>query len=406
MYDSIQKLRDRLLADSDRCVMCGLCLPHCPTFNIEHNEADSPRGRILLAKALSQQQLKGDERVRVHLESCLHCLHCEQVCPAQVPFGKLIDNTKHYLYRKQQTTPLPLWLKLIIASRKLRFLFAMFIRLYQHTGIQSWLRRKDFFKRSLIASWDAMLANRYYIPATKPFIKINSEHKAVSLFTGCVATISDQDTLKVTKQLLTVAGFKVLSNKAQVCCGAIHQHTGDSKYAQHLMSKNTKSFRTDIPIVSCASGCGGRLQQCDNEISARHYDIHTFLIKHAKNLAFKELPETVALHTPCSMQNILQQQESPKKLLSLIPKLVIVPLKPQTACCGAAGIQILQQQTQGNILADDIIATMKKSNAHILLTSNVGCAMHLRRRIWSQGLNYRVMHPTLLLYQQLQTTKA
>ena len=369
MYDSTQKLRDKLLADSDRCVMCGLCLPHCPTFNIEHNEADSPRGRILLAKALAQQQLNADQSVRIHLESCLHCLHCEQVCPAKVPFGKLIDDAKHYLYQEQQATPLPLWLKLIITSRKLRFLSAFFVRLYQRSGMQSWLRRQDFFKRLSVASWDAMLANQHDMPAAKPFPEIDTRHKIVALFSGCVASISDQDTLKATKQLLMAAGFKVQSNKTQYCCGAIHQHTGNSEYAQHLMLKNAQAFKTNIPIVSCASGCGSRLQQYDNEISTRHCDIHNFLFKYAKKLAFRELPKTVALHTPCSMQNILQQQEMPKKLLSLIPKLVIIPLKPKAACCGAAGIQILQQQTQGNALADDTIDAMKKNQcrhpAHI-----------------------------------------
>ena len=405
MYDSNQKLRNKLLADSDRCVMCGLCLPHCPTFNIEHNEADSPRGRILLAKALAQQQLNADQSVRIHLESCLHCLHCERVCPAKVPFGELIDDAKHYLYQKKQITPLPLWLKLVIASRKLRFLFALFVRLYQRSGIQSWLRQQDFFKRLAIASWDAMLARQHYIPVAKSFPEIDSGHKTVALFSGCVASISDQDTLKATKQLLMAAGFKVQSNKAQHCCGAIHQHTGNSECAQRLMLKNAQAFKTDIPIVSCASGCGSQLQQYDNEISTRHYDIHAFLSKYAKNLTFRELPKTVALHTPCSMQNILQQQEMPEKLLSRIPKLVVIPLKPKAACCGAAGIHILQQQTQGDALADDTIDAMKKTHAEILLTSNVGCAMHLRRRIWSRGISYEVMHPAPLLYKQLQTTK-
>ena len=405
MYDTTQKLRAKIIADSDRCVMCGLCLPHCPTFNIERNEADSPRGRILLAKAVAKKQLKADEGTRTHLESCLHCLHCERVCPAKVPYGELIDSAKNYLHQERQTTPLPLWLKLIIVSRRLRFLFALFTKLYQYSGIQARLRRWNLFKRSTVASWDAMLAKRYYMPGVKPHSAINPKYKAVALFTGCVATVSDQNTLKATQRLLAAAGFKVQSNKRQHCCGAIHQHIGDSEYAQHLMIKNSATFKSDIPIVSCASGCGGRLQQYDNEISTRHYDIHAFLAEHTKHLAFRELSETVALHTPCSMQNILKQQEMPKQLLSLIPNLSVVSLKPQITCCGAAGIQILQHQAQGNALADDTIDAMKKTNANILLTSNVGCAMHLRRRIWQRKLKYEVMHPVLLLYKQLQTPK-
>ena len=403
MYDTTQNLQDEILADSDRCVMCGLCLPHCPTFNIKRNEADSPRGRILLAKALAQQQLDADENVRFHLESCVHCLHCEQVCPAQVPFGKLMDNTIHYLAEQQQATRLPLWLRLLIASRKLCRVLAFFIRLYQRSGIQSWLRRQDFFKRLSIAAGDAMLPKWFDISATKASLEINSNHKTVALFSGCVATISDQNTLKATEQLLVAAGFKVQLNNKQRCCGAIHQHSGNLAYARRLMLKNTAAFNTDMPVISCASGCGARLQQYDNKLSIHHYDIHSFLLEHAKHLNFRELPKTVALHTPCSLQNVLKQQQAPIKLLSMIPNLRMARLTPTTRCCGAAGIQILQQQEQGNTLADGTIDAMRQTDANILLTSNIGCAMHLRRRIWSLGLNYEVIHPVILLYKQLQT---
>src|SRR5438552_4839167 len=81
---------DPLLALADRCVQCGLCLPHCPTYRLDATETESPRGRIAYAKALATGVLAPTELGDLHLDHCLGCRRCEGACPAGVEYGSLL----------------------------------------------------------------------------------------------------------------------------------------------------------------------------------------------------------------------------------------------------------------------------------------------------------------------------
>ncbi|MDP2950497.1 MAG: 4Fe-4S dicluster domain-containing protein, partial [Chloroflexota bacterium] len=61
------------LGDLLRCVHCGLCLNHCPTYLELGVETESPRGRLYLMRAVSQGRIPITENVVRHLDLCLQC---------------------------------------------------------------------------------------------------------------------------------------------------------------------------------------------------------------------------------------------------------------------------------------------------------------------------------------------
>ena len=100
---------NNLLADADLCVKCGLCLPHCPTYNKTQNENESPRGRIALIQAWAGGHLGTSKKLVEHIDNCLLCRSCEQACPAVVPYGRLINDFREQIKSERDST-LAVWL--------------------------------------------------------------------------------------------------------------------------------------------------------------------------------------------------------------------------------------------------------------------------------------------------------
>src|SRR2546427_8392500 len=125
----------------NQCVHCGLCLAYCPTFSELGTEMDSPRGRIFTIKSLAEGRMSLSDSVAKHLLLCLDCRACETVCPAGVPYGRLIEAAKVEIER-QQPGALPRrlfrWLNfgLLLAQPRLLSLAAAGGRPYHTSGLQ------------------------------------------------------------------------------------------------------------------------------------------------------------------------------------------------------------------------------------------------------------------------------
>ncbi len=76
------------------CVHCGLCLPHCPTYQETGRETSSPRGRIYLMRGVAEGRIPLDSQVVEETYFCLACRACESACPAGVRYGHLVESMR------------------------------------------------------------------------------------------------------------------------------------------------------------------------------------------------------------------------------------------------------------------------------------------------------------------------
>src|SRR5437016_7108402 len=127
------------------CVHCGLCTSACPTYVELGTEADSPRGRIYLMRAVTDARLELSDEVRRHIDLCLDCRACESACPSGVQYAKLVEPFRMEMAKKAPGTSLG-WFKRFMLfritphARRMRWMLKP-AKLMQWTGLD-WLLRK------------------------------------------------------------------------------------------------------------------------------------------------------------------------------------------------------------------------------------------------------------------------
>jgi len=410
---------DFIKHEAAKCVACGLCLPHCPTYRILHDEAESPRGRLSLMLALAQGDLALSAQMETHLAHCLACRTCEKVCPSCVPYGQILDAGRA-LIEQSHVTSAPSHsravtgiMRLIEKPERIHVLGKM-LRLYQRSGLQRVLRAVR------VPAWFGlgdMEANLPALAPQKPFARSYPAPKKstgrVMIFTGCLARITDRQTLDATIRLLNRLGYDAQVPE-QGCCGALHLHSGQPGIATGMMRQMIQTFAgTTDTILSTASGCTATLCEYGKylpgdrtaaEFSRRVMDINQFLASQSwpSGMSFRPLAKRIAVHSPCTLSNVLRQDDKPFSLLKRIPGAEVIPLPDNSVCCGAAGTYHLTEPRIARELRAPKIAHLKQLAPDILVTSNPGCAMYLAAGMREAGLSMEVMHPVVLLERQLQ----
>ncbi|GGA24053.1 glycolate oxidase iron-sulfur subunit [Dyella nitratireducens] len=388
----LENPRHRIAVLADQCVQCGLCLPVCPTYALDGNETESPRGRIAIAAALARDQVSPSDEVRGPLDHCLGCLSCERVCPAGVKYEELLLETRTLL------GPAPERPKALLGLVKRPRLNHWAQRLARWPGVRQWLAP------ALPNAWRAALAlmpeKRKATRSTSPVP--NSRGKkagTVALFPGCAASIHDADAEHAAEMLLTAAGYRVIRLPA-FCCGALDLHDGAIHEAEAAATHLRQAWTTAGAdyLVTVTPGCLSTLRRALPAV--RVDDPYRLLAERIDELAFQPLPARFALHVPCTQANVARSDATLMTLLKRIPQLELKRLPAPPYCCGAAGSHVLQFPERAAQLRESVLMHMKTLDVRGLLSSNIGCRLHLAAGLEETASALPTLHPLTLLAQQ------
>src|SRR6202035_2510531 len=98
----------------DDCVHCGFCLDSCPTYVLWAEEADSPRGRIVLIDAALNEADELSPEMGTHFDRCLGCMACVSACPSGVAYDRLIERVRPQVERHHKRSNAEQALRLLL----------------------------------------------------------------------------------------------------------------------------------------------------------------------------------------------------------------------------------------------------------------------------------------------------
>jgi glycolate oxidase iron-sulfur subunit len=396
----------------DACVHCGFCLQACPTYVNLQDENDSPRGRIVLMRALLEGTLEPtDESVHTHIDRCLGCRACETACPSGVPYGGMLEATRATLKAYKPIPPVARLILWTFARPRLLALALAAGRALRGTGLPRLLARvlpgRPGFAMAMLASTDSPVrAAAYAVPE-------GGERGTAALLRGCVMEGLYAETNAATERTLRVNGYAMTAAPGQRCCGALHAHAGDLDAARRLARANVAAFERSGAeyVVVNAAGCGaimkeyGHLLADDPAWAERAASVATRVRDVSELLAAAgpapgaPLPAIgpVTYDAPCHLLHAQRLAAPPLRVLGAIPGLELVPLTDADQCCGSAGIYNLIEPDVSDAVLAPKLAHIEATGAALVATGNPGCLMQIGAGLRQAGMSARATHPVELL---------
>jgi len=386
------------------CVHCGLCLPHCPTYESSTLESRSPRGRILILRALAEERLSpDDEGVAEALNTCLACRACETACPSGVQYGSMLESARANKNETQGGSRFLRWsLSTFLAKRWPHRSMMAAMTLAQRTGLlrlATWLPIPHAMKEGirLLPSLPSRAERKPIPPGI--YEAFGNQVAEVGLFTGCMMETVFGRVNRALLYLLRLHGCRVHVPADQVCCGALQLHEGFVPEFQAQTTKNVKAFPDHLDaILLDSAGCGSAMKEAHHHVpkaasfSSKIKDASEFLVGLGLRPTTCPVTAKASYDDPCHLCHGQGIRAQPREILQSIEGLDMIEMAHPEACCGSAGIYNILEPEFAKDALDRKLDEFATTGAALLITANPGCHLQWQKGLRDRGSEVHVKH--------------
>jgi len=308
--------------DIFKCMRCGWCRALCPTHDFLNREANAPRGKIQILRALLDGDLTEISDYAVErLFFCTTCAYCLWRCPSGVRTTDVIEAARAAFVSLGCATP----------SIHRRILESI-----ENFGNPFGESREERMR---------------WLPAN-----ISLPKKAPILYwAGCMASYRVTETAIATVNILKASGvdFTALGSEEGEC-GSVLIRTGHWNAVEDLAHENERLFK-DTGAKILVTSCAGCYRTFSHDYPKRFgVDLHgelgmeilhssqffEHLVREGK-LTLGELKMRVAYHDPCHLGRHSGVYDAPRNLLRAMPGIALEEIPSRnlslSSCCGAGG---------------------------------------------------------------------
>lgn len=383
------------ILDPDNCVMCGMCMSYCPTYKVNNNESESPRGRISIIYALNNEMLEPSKSALSHINSCTLCLACESVCPANVNFYQLITDARNKYFKNQKYI---FRTKTVLTSLLLRNkILKKIIRSLIHALNKKILKNinKMFFTFMDYTQLSNELPNIDSLEFTNDYIGI---------FSGCGSSIFQTEVVNNCITILKKNNINSSVIKNIECCGSLDYNSGRINKGQQYNKAAITEFNKNKyqKVIGYASGCSSFINRNDQDVN--YEDATTYILdilENNKNTNFKATSKNICVHKPCTTVSAAVNFTKLIGLLKTIPSLNVFTFDDHY-CCGAGAQNLIHNKINSLKIIDPKIEFIKLNKIELVLTYNIGCSLNFINSINVNNIDkVEVMHPISFLNNRL-----